>query len=128
LFKGKAIQAEQDPDAFPDVKISDFTDEGGRLIKKYECSKSGEGYQWVIVINNEAEASYQEDVQFPTFEGMELLPPYEGNTYVLKCGPGEWKIVIIRCQPSYSMSKSYLHKVTQGSSALVAQCLAEGTS
>ena len=78
------------------------------------------------VINNEAEASYQEDVQFPTFEGMELLPPYEGNTYVLKCGPGEWKIVIIRCQPSYSMSKSYLHKVTQGSSALVAQCLAEG--
>jgi len=97
IFKAKALQAAGNPDAFPDVKIKDFADEKGPLIKKYECSKSGEGYSWVIVINKEAEASYEENVKYPTFEGMELLSPEQGNSYVLKCGPGEWKIVIIRC-------------------------------
>ena len=37
IFKGKALQYGENPDAFPDIKFKDFTDEKGPLIKKYEC-------------------------------------------------------------------------------------------
>jgi hypothetical protein len=127
IFKAKAIKAAENPDSYPDVTISDFAEEKGPLIRKFNCKKSAEGYNWILIINDEAEASYEENVKFPTFDGMTLLPPEEGSSYSLTCGPGQWRMVIIRCEPSFSMSMSYSHKVTQGSSALISECLAEGT-
>jgi hypothetical protein len=90
VFKDKALQAEKDPESFPDVTISDFTGDSAPLIKKYKCEGSKSGYNWTIIINDEDEAKYEEDYEFPTFENIEMLPPFEGSSYQLKCAPGEW--------------------------------------
>jgi hypothetical protein len=60
------------------------------LIKKYKCEGSKSGYNWTIIINDEDEAKYEEDYEFPTFENIEILPPFEGSSYKLECAPGEW--------------------------------------
>lgn len=41
-------------------------------------------------MNDEDEAKYEEDYEFPTFENIEILPPFQGSSYKLECAPGEW--------------------------------------
>lgn len=90
------------------IKESDMSEKGAPAIKLYNCTKSEEGYNFKLVINNETEAVYKEVVEYPTFKGLTLLEPYEGNSYTLEVKPGEKKFVIIKCDiGGYSMSMSY---------------------
>ena len=58
IFKSKAMLAEKSPKEFPDVSISNYRDDYGPLIKRYECNKSVEGYYWILVVNGEEEATF----------------------------------------------------------------------
>ena len=53
-----------------------MADKGAPKIHVYNCSKSEEGYNFKLVINKEREAQYKEVVEYPTFKGLALLPPF----------------------------------------------------
>ena len=54
------------------------------------------GYN-IIVIKNGAESSgYQEDVDYPKFEGLTLMEPESGNGYSVLVPAGETKIILIK--------------------------------
>ena len=83
-------------------------DKGAPSITVYNCSKSEEGFNFKLVVNKEKEAIYKEVVEYPTFKGLTLLPPFEGNGYTLEVGPGEVKFAILKCDiGGFSMSMSY---------------------
>lgn len=58
-----------------------MSDEGAPLIKKYSCSKTAEGYNFVIIINNEKDASVKEEHSFQKFENISLVAPEQGNSF-----------------------------------------------
>ena len=110
------------------ITESNMEEKGAPNITLYNCKKSDEGYMFKLVINKENEAVYKETVEYPTFQGLTLLPPFDGNGYILEVGPGETKFAILKCDiGGYSMSMSYSQQVSLGQGALVDQCLAEGT-
>jgi hypothetical protein len=41
-----------------------MSDEGAPQIKKYSCSKQAEGYNWIIIKNNEKDATVKEEHTF----------------------------------------------------------------
>ena len=97
-----------------------MADKGAPNITVYNCSKCEEGYNFKLVINKEKEAIYKEVVEYPTFKGLQLLPPFAGNSYTLEVGPGEKKFAILKCDiGGYSMSMSYSVQVNLGQRALL---------
>ena len=71
---------------FNDIVITDFADEGAPGVKKYSCSKSGEGYNWVLVKNDETDVTLVEDVKYPKFDGLSFVAPHEGDSYKMEVG------------------------------------------
>jgi len=41
-----------------------------------------------------------ETINFNTLEGLKLVKPYRGTQYSIKVGPGEEKIVLLKCDPN----------------------------
>ena len=81
------------------MKITDFKDERAPLIKRYQGNFTPSGYDFVMIINDEAEACYEEECDYENFEDAELLPPFEGSSYKLRCAPGECQVVLLNLQP-----------------------------
>jgi hypothetical protein len=44
--------------------VSDMSAEGARKVKKYTCSKQAEGYNWILVVNEEDDATLVEEHSF----------------------------------------------------------------
>ena len=89
--------------------------------------KTDFGYQGYVVRNGSGSATYEEDAEYPKFDGVEFLPPHKGNKYLLTAEPGQTSIVIMRMNlKSYQLSKSYSYKVLKNDNALFDECLAEG--
>jgi hypothetical protein len=84
-FKAKAERASE----FSDIVVTDYTDEGAPGVKKYTCSKSGEGYNWTLIKNDETDVTLIEDVKYPKFDGLAFVAPYEGDSYKMEVPPGE---------------------------------------
>ena len=59
-FTAKASQANE----FDDVKVTDMSADGAPRIKKYSCSKQPEGYNWIVIVNEEVDATIKEDHSF----------------------------------------------------------------
>ena len=77
--------------------------------------------------NQEANITYEEDAEFPDFEGVELLAPASGNTFHLRVEPGELKMVVMRMACNgFKLSKSYSNKFLKNDKALYDDCLAQG--
>jgi hypothetical protein len=103
-FLAKAERAGE----FSDITVTDFGDEGAPALKKYVCSKSGEGYNWTLVKNEETDVTLLEEVKYPKFEGLTLLAPEEGESYRMEVPPGEQKIVMIKGSlAGYSLRQTY---------------------
>jgi len=55
-----------------------------------------EGYAYIYFENNEEDATLIEDVKYTKFEGLKLLPPFNGTNYYVRIAPGESCIVLIK--------------------------------
>ena len=83
-----------------------MVDKGAPHIKKYKCF-GPEGYGFIIVENDEKDATFKEKVTFNSFKGLEFLPPESGQSYDINVPPGGNKTIIIKCDPEgYAMSSS----------------------
>jgi hypothetical protein len=103
-FNAKAERASE----FNDIIVTDFADEGAPGVKKYSCSKSGEGYNWILVKNTEEDVTLVEDVKYPRFENITLVHPEEGDSFKLEVPPGETKLVMMKGSLSgYSLRMTY---------------------
>ena len=70
-----------------------------------EFSKFGFAYYYYN--NKEGSNVLSEQVTFPVFKGLSLMPPYSGNSFKVKVPPGKDKIVIIHMEASgWDMSSS----------------------
>jgi hypothetical protein len=70
------------------------------------------GYSAYVVNNQEANITYEEDAEFPEFEGVELLAPEKGNRFLLRAEPGEVKMIVMKMACNgYTMSKSYSNRI-----------------
>lgn len=108
------------------VTVQNFAEQGAPKIKKYKHF-GPEGYGFIIVRNEEAEATFEETVKFNTFKGLELLKPESGSSYEMRVAPGEIKTILIKCDPEgYAMSTSSSTKVVLGNSSLEQQCIEQG--
>lgn len=96
------------PDDFPQIldqiyisaaksanSLQDFASEGASNC--FKCSKiTPEGYAYIYFENNEEDSTLIEDVKYTKFEGLRLLPPFEGTSYCVKVEPMQRKIVLIK--------------------------------
>jgi len=46
------------------VKVTDMAEDGAKNIKKYTCSKTAEGYNWIVYVNEEQGATLKEEHSF----------------------------------------------------------------
>ena len=101
-------------------------DKGAPLIKKYKCF-GPEGYGFIVIENDEAEASFKEQVTFNNFKGLQFLMPEKGQSYDILVPPGGNKTIVIKCDPEgYSMSSSASTQVIHGDSQLEQLCETTG--
>lgn len=122
-FMAKADRAAE----FSDITVTDFSVEKAPKIKKYSCSKSGEGYNWILVRNDEKDVTLVEDVKYPKFEGLTLVAPEKGDSFKLEAGPGEQKIVMIKGDlAGYSLRMTFTSQLFWGEQTLIKQCVDEG--
>lgn len=122
-FRAKAERASE----FSDITVTDFAEDGAPGVKKYSCSKSGEGYNWILVKNEETDVTLVEDVKYPKFDGLTLLAPYEGDSYKMEVPPGESKLAMIKGSLSgYSLRMTYTSQLYWGEESLIAQCIENG--
>ena len=93
---------------FDDITVTDFAEDKAPKIQKFSCSKSGEGYNWILIRNGERDATVIEEVNFPKFEGLTLVAPEKGSSYKMEVGPGKMEIVMMKGELSgYSMRMTY---------------------
>ena len=122
-FLAKAERASE----FNDIIVTDFKDEGAPGVKKYSCSKSGEGYNWILVKNDEADVTLIEEVKYPKFDGLTLVAPEQGDSFKMEVPPGEQKLVMIKGALSgYSLRMTYTSQLFWGEESLTQQCLETG--
>lgn len=103
-----------------------MADKGAPLIKKYKCFGE-EGYGFIIIENDEDEASYKEKVSFTNFKGLEFVLPETGSAYDILVPPQGNRTIVIKCDPEgYAMSSSSSSQVVHGGAKLEELCLTEG--
>lgn len=85
------------------------------------------GYSAYVVNNQEENITYEEDAEFPEFDGVELLAPEKGNKFFLRAEPGELKMIIMKMACNgYTMNKSYSNRILKNDQALFNDCLKQG--
>ena len=88
-----------------------------------------EGYGYVHIVNNEAEARYKESVSYTKFGRLSLLKPFKGDGYEIEVGPGQSKTVVIRQDDptGFSMaSQLRMSAVLHGPERLKNLCVTQG--
>lgn len=112
LTQGNSVQRST-PEEAPDCEI-------------FEVSTDF-GYSAYVVNNGEQNITYEEDAEFPDFEGVELLAPGKGNAFQLTVAPSELKMVVMRMACNgFKMSKSYSSKFLKNDKALYEECVTQG--
>lgn len=112
MNQGQQVEASA-PEEAPDCQILDVSTDFG--------------YSAYVVNNGEANITYEEDAEFPEFEGVQLLAPETGNTFQLRAEPGELKMVVMRMACNgFKLAKSYSNRFLKNDKALYADCLAQG--
>ena len=76
-------------------KKTTFDDQGAPDIVKY-FAMTEEGYGYVHIVNNEAEARFKEKIEYSKFDKLRLLKPFKGDSYEVDVGPGEQKTIVIK--------------------------------
>ena len=76
-------------------KVTDFESQGAPDIKKY-FAMTEEGYGYVHIANDDAEAVYKESINYTKFEKLQLEKPFKGTSYEIEVKPGERRTVVIR--------------------------------
>ena len=68
---------------FDGLKITDMADKGAPNILRYQSSQQEEGYLFILIVNDQKDATYEESMKYPVFEGLTLLPPESGSDYAI---------------------------------------------
>jgi hypothetical protein len=55
------------------VAVQNFAQKGAPNIVRYQCGKAPEGYNFVVIQNNEEEATYKENIEYTTFDGLVMV-------------------------------------------------------
>lgn len=104
----------------------DMTDKLAPKIKRYFECNFPEGYMYVIIKNNDPEATYFERVTFDKFQRLDMCPPHSGHSYQISVGPQFTNIVLIRAKRGANFTIESLHQnVFLGDKALREICLNE---
>jgi len=109
------------------LKLSDMSGKGAPLCKKTICTEPDDGYMYFMIQNEETDNIYKEECEFPTFEGMSILPPFYGNQYTLEVPPKTTDMAIVRCSSAgYSYNMAFGNIIKKGQAGLRAECLESG--
>lgn len=86
------------------------------------------GYLLTMIHNGDASSTYQLSMNYPKFEGMELLSPESGDGYQVSVKAGETRTILIKqdCK-GYSYASSFSSQVLMSYDNLIEKCLEEGT-
>ena len=57
------------------VNKTDMSSKKAPGIKKFESTKSDDGFLWIYVVNNEPNVTYQEEVTYKKFDGLSFVVP-----------------------------------------------------
>jgi len=79
----------------PEAKVTNFAEQGAPGITKY-FAMTEEGYGYVHIVNNEAEAKYRENINYTKFDKLELQKPFKGTSYDIEVMPGQKRTVVFR--------------------------------
>lgn len=102
---------------------------------RYQCGKAPEGYNFVIIINNEEEAVYKENIEYTTFDGLQMVHPPRADpnitigaqSYEINVPPGQQKIVLIKASvEGFSSAARMSTSVFHGDRKLKEMCLEAG--
>lgn len=108
------------------VEIKDYGDDQAPAIKKYN-QHTPAGYGFIIYRNDEDEAVLEEKVQYPKFEGLEIVGSEQDQGYEVSVGPGEVRVIILRSDYfGYGYSSSYTNQVIHGDKHIKKMCLEKG--
>ena len=56
----------------------DFSDKKAPQIKRYQEYNFPEGYNYILVLNQDSEATYKENLEYEKFEKLNFLAPHSG--------------------------------------------------
>jgi cold shock CspA family protein len=122
----KKVYASKATQRLEGVTCQTFGEQDAAEIKKYK-SFNKEGYGFIYVVNDEENASLKDKVHYNNFEGLTMCKPHQGQGYDILVGPGERKMILIRCSPEgYAMSSSAQTSVVHGGKKLKELCLRDG--
>ena len=111
------------------IDKTDLTEKKAPLITKYTCTEAPEGYNFVIIQNNEKDQTYKESVDYSTFDGLSFIGnagKTEETKYELLVAPGETKIVIMEANvQGFSSGASMSTQLFQGDKTLAVMCKTE---
>ena len=95
-------------------------DKGKILCYKYSDT-TPEGYSYIYIENHEDDTTYIEDIKYTKFEGLKLLPPFQGTSYHIEVGPNSDQIVLIKHLDlsEYSLIFSYQSNIIYGQKTLI---------
>ena len=65
------------------MAVQNFSQKGAPDIVRYQCGKAPEGYNFVIIKNKEEEATYKENIEYTTFDGLEMVKPETHDPNIL---------------------------------------------
>ena len=118
-FMAKAQQAHE----FSDVKVTDMAEDGAKNIKKYTCSKTAEGYNWIVYVNEEQGATLKEEHSFQKFENISMMAPFQGDSFKVEVGYGESKCVVMRSDlvAGYSIRQNFTSQIFWDDKNLIKQ-------
>ena len=103
-----------------------MSDDNAPLITKYQETQAVEGYNFVLIKNEDVEQRYKETVKFADLVGLKLLHDPKSTEYTLEVGPGESKMVIMEASLNgFSYSSSIAREVELGDSTLRKLCMTE---
>jgi hypothetical protein len=117
------------------VAVQNFEQKGAPNIVRYQCGKAPEGYNFVIIHNNEEEATYKENIEYTTFDGLQMVHPdipdpnitIGGTTYEIVVPPGQKKMVLIKASvEGFSSAARMSTSVFHGDRKLREMCLEAG--
>lgn len=83
--------------ALKEDSVIRFEQDGAPNCFKYTSdSFTPEGFAYIYFVNKEEDSTLVEDVKYTKFEGLKLLPPFVGSSYLVEIKSGEDKIVLIK--------------------------------
>ena len=95
--------------------------EGGKINCYKYTETTPEGYSYIYIENHEDDTTYIEDIKYTKFEGLKLLPPFEGTGYHVEVGPNSEQIILIKHLDlsEYSLIFSYQSNIIYGKETLI---------